>query len=329
MAQHVLGVDLGAHAVKAVLLESSYRGFSVVDHASAAVPPPEGEVPAPLRDRQAAALRALLAERGWRFDVAVASLPGATSAAQVVTLPFTDTRRIEQTIPFEVEGQIPFDLSEVAWDWQPIATRDGKSDLLVDVARKDEVAGVLAALAGAGVDPRVVVPAAPAYASLFSSGVVEAGPAPDPGAPARAEAVVDLGQDRANVCIVEGGACVAARTFAFGASHDARTIARELRATTRAWQARVGPRRLERVHLAGGLGNVAGLAELLAPDVDGPVEPLRLAGAAVEKLPLDGAGAFALPLALAIRGHEGAKAPRLNLRRGELAYTRDFQHVKG
>ena len=31
MAQRILGLDLGAHAVKAVLLESTYRGYAVVD----------------------------------------------------------------------------------------------------------------------------------------------------------------------------------------------------------------------------------------------------------------------------------------------------------
>jgi len=32
---------------------------------------------------------------------------------------------------------------------------------------------------------------------------------------------------------------------------------------------------------------------------------------------------------LALRGHQGSRAPRLNLRRGELAFTRDFEHLKG
>jgi general secretion pathway protein L len=377
MAQHVLGVDLGAHAVKAVLLESAYRSFAVLDHAIVAVPPMEGDVPAPLRDRQAAALRALLAERGWQVDVTIASVPGSGTASQVVTLPFTDARRIEQTIPFEVEGQTPFDLSEVAWDWQPLGSRGGKSELYVGVARKEELAGLLASLGEAGLDPRTVVPAAPAYAALFGSGVLAGEAAMEPGAPPSPEAMIDLGHERTSVCIVEGGVCEGARTFAFGGAQLARALVRELgiseaeghallaaevsgdapppelagiasdpraadilrraflpltrelRATLKAWQARVGPRPLRRVHLAGELARLAGLADLLVPEVEGPVEPLRLEGAAVARLPAEHAGALALALALAIRGHQGTRAPRLNLRRGEYAFTRDFQHVKG
>ncbi len=131
MAQRLLGLDLGAHDVKAVLLESAFRGYAVARTASAPVPPGD----APLVARQGAAVRALLADGDFRFDAAVVALPGAGMSSVTVTLPFTDPRRIEQTVGFEVEGQIPFDLAEVAWDWQPLATREGKTDLLVAVAR--------------------------------------------------------------------------------------------------------------------------------------------------------------------------------------------------
>ncbi len=38
---------------------------------------------------------------------------------------------------------------------------------------------------------------------------------------------------------------------------------------------------------------------------------------------------LALALALALRAREGPRGPRLNLRRGDQAYTRDFEHLKG
>src|SRR5512142_644197 len=133
MAQRILGIDLGAHWVKAVLLESTYRGYLVLGHGAALVEPPaEG---ATLLARQVAALEALIADRGWKVGDAVAALPGAGLSSSIVTLPFTDLRRVEQTIGFEVEEQIPFELSGVAWDWQLLAVRDGRSDLFVGLAR--------------------------------------------------------------------------------------------------------------------------------------------------------------------------------------------------
>ncbi|GAO02517.1 pilus assembly protein PilM [Anaeromyxobacter sp. PSR-1] len=377
MAQHILGLDLGAHAVKAVLLESTYRGYAVLGAASAPVPRAEGDDAPPLLARQAAAVHQLLEERGWRVDESVVAFPGSAVSSNVVTLPFTDARRIEQTIGFEVEGQIPFDLASVAWDWQPLGVRDGKTDLLVGVVRKEELGALLAALGHGGLDPRAVIPAGPAYAALLAGGAVAPLAAAPPEGPAPAEGVLDVGAERTSLCITVAGACEAARTFAFGGAHLVRALARalaipeadagallagelggpppppelaarardpraaaalsaalqplvrEVRATVRAWQARVGPRRLERLSLAGELAALPGLPELLAADVDGPVVPLALAGPAAGAVPADRAPGLALALALALRGHQGARAPRLNLRRGELAYTRDFEHLKG
>jgi general secretion pathway protein L len=370
MAQRILGLDLGAHEVKAVLLESAFRGFAVAGAARA--PVPGGE--APLAARQGLATRQLLAGAGLAFDSAVVALPGAGVSSVVITLPFTDLRRIEQTVGFEVEGQIPFDLAEVAWDWQPLGTRDGKTDLLVAVARKEELASAVAALAEAGVDPRAVLPAAPAYASLFSSGAVALAGG---GAFEGAEVLADVGHERTSVIVVGAGSCEAARTFAFGTAQLSRALARELaipegdaeavlasaagaaalparldgaaadprtaetlhravmplvrelRATLRAWRARVGQRRVERLHLAGGAARLPILAEAVAPEVEGTVAPLALAGPAAAGIDAAAAPGLALALSLALRGHHGSRAPRMNLRRGAFAFTRDFEHVKG
>jgi len=376
MAQRILGLDLGASAVKAVLLESTFRGYAVLDAGRAPLGE-AGEAAAPGAGRHAAALRALIEARGWRFDAAVVALPGASVTTSVLTLPFSDPKRIEQTLGFEVEGQIPFDLADVSWDWQPLGTREGKTDLLVAVARKDELAALLAALATAGVDPRAIVPASTAYAALGAAGALAVPAATEADAAPPVEVIVDVGHERTSVAVVAAGACEAARTFPFGTAHLARALARELavseaeggallaaegggpalppglaekardpraadalrhalvplvrelRATLRSWHARVGQRPIARLHLAGEAARLPGLPEVLAPEVEGTVAPIALAGPAADRIGAAEAPGLALALALALRGHVGARAGRLNLRRGELAFTRDFEHVKG
>ncbi len=372
MGQGILGLDIGATAVKGVLLDSTFRGWTIADTATVPVAPGE----ASLLERQMSALRRLL-ERGWNVETSIVALPGATAASHVVTLPFSDPKRIEQTIPFEVEGQIPFDLAEVSWDWQLLGTRGGKTDLHVGVVRKEELAGLLAELAGVGLDPRAVIPAGPAHANLFGTGIL-AGEAPvETGAEPAVEVLLDIGHDRVSVCIASGGRCEGARTFPGGSGQLARALgrelgmseteaalvlqsegsggglspelalraanpraatalrkelaplARELRATLKAWEARVGAKPVKRLLLAGELAHLPGLGELLAPEIRAAVEPLALAGAAAERIPPADAPGLALALALALRGHQGSRAPRLNLRRGDLAYTRDFQHLRG
>ncbi|MGC3997887.1 MAG: pilus assembly protein PilM [Anaeromyxobacter sp.] len=379
MSQMILGLDLGATAVRAVLLESTYRGFAVAGRSQVRVAAGGPDAP-PLLARQAAAVEALLAAEGWRPDDVLVAVPGAGMAASLVSLPFTDQRRIEQTIAFEVEGQLPFELDTVAWDWQPLApARAERSDLLVGVARKEELAALLAALQPAGLDPRMVIPPAPAYAALVALGGLDATrPAAEEGAPPEAGTalVIDMGAERTSLCFASAAGCEAARSFAFGAGALARSLVRalgiteaeaqlalsaeaqgeplpeplaerlgdpragaalqaglaplvrELRATLRAWRARSGGK-LARVHLAGALAGLPGLPELLAPEVDAPVAPLALGPLPGVALPPEETPALALALSLALRGHQGARGPRLNLRRGALAFTRDFEHLKG
>lgn len=382
MAQTIMGLDLGARAVKAVLLESAYRGWRVAGHAEVPLEPAAADGP-PVRERQAAALGRLLAEQGWKVDACVVTMPGATVASHALTLPFTDPRRIEQTIGFEVEEKIPYELAEAAWDWQPLGERGGAADLWVGVAPKAELTALLGVLAGAGLDPQVVVPAAPAMAALLSPGVLELPAAPEgaapaaPGAPPPVEALLDLGEERTQLCLAAGGRLEAARTLPLGAAGLARALSadlgvpeadaarlllgeaggeppppalaalaadprtgealrralsplvRELRATLRAWRTRVGPRPVARLWLSGGLARLGALPALLAGEVDGPVLPLSLARPAAEGLDPAEAPGLALALAAALRGHLGGRAGRLNLRRGDAAYTRDFEHLRG
>src|SRR5512147_1818401 len=189
MPQRIAGLDLGSASVRAVLLESTFRGWTLVDAAAAPVPPP-GDGQSGPRERQVAALRDLLGARAWRFDAAVAAWPGTGAASHLVALPFSDPKRIGETVRFEVEGQIPFDLAEVAWDWQVLETRAGRTDLYVGVVRREEMKALLGHLAGVGIDPRVVLPAGPAYAALPAAGALRAGEAGE-GA-AGAEVILDV-----------------------------------------------------------------------------------------------------------------------------------------
>jgi general secretion pathway protein L len=390
MAQRVLGLDLGAKSLKAVLIESTYRAPTVLESvviplAPSPPPPVEGAEPQPPQPpyaRQMAALQELLADKSWLAETVVVSLPGNGVSSHVITLPFTDAKRIEQTISYEVEGQIPFDLDVVSWDWQSMGGRDGKTNLYVGVVRKAELTELLAALAQVGVDPRTVLPAGPALSGLFGAGFLngeirvedaaEAGFAAD-----GTEVIFDIGHERCTVCIVSGGVCEGARTFSGGAlqlqemlsremSSDLRLspqdaadlleaevdgraslpvdveervfialrkvlapVVRELRTTLRGWQARTGKKTIRRLLLAGETGRLPGLADILRAEVDAPVELISFAGQAAERIPPERAPSLALALALALRGHQGARAGRLNLRRGDLSFTKDFQHLRG
>jgi general secretion pathway protein L len=157
--------------------------------------------------------------------------------------------------------------------------------------------------------------------------VTDAEPLPAGGA----QGVLDVGATRTTLCIVGAEGCEAARTFPVGSASPVAAIAREVRASVRAWRARSAPEpvSVQRLLLTGGGPAVAGLASALATEVDGPIEPLSFTVPDGKAWAAEEAPAFALALALALRGQQGPRAGRLNLRRGELAFTRDFEHVRG
>ena len=309
MSHPILGLDLGSRRIQAVLIETTLRGFTVSGTAEEAVPPATEGGPS-AAGRMAGAVAALLAARGWSADVAAAaSLPGV-AASHLVTLPFSDARRIEQTVQYEVEAAIPFDLDQVAWDWQVLDSQAGRSDLFIGLARRDELTAWVAELAAVGVDPAVVSPGGPVLAALWAAGAVA-----DPAPAGEAELVVDLGVDRTHACVVSEGRCLFARTFASGTSTLLRSAARsagrnpdevpvdgatpdwldapegpaalragigplvrELRATLHAFESRATRRPVVRIRMAGEAGGWPGLAALVGEELVIPAEPLRLTG---------------------------------------------------
>ncbi|MGI5863433.1 MAG: pilus assembly protein PilM [Myxococcales bacterium] len=222
----ILGLDIGARSVKALLLESSFRGFTVRSFTEARLDEETG---------LKGALASLQANKHLAADQVVVAVPGCGVATQVLTLPFTDARRIEATIGFEVEGQLPYDLSEVVYDFQPLGSKDGKTEVLVGTVRNEVLAELLETLREAGVDPRVVTAPAIVYQNVFAAGgsASSPGPASAPGAggPAEgAEAIIDLGHERSSICIGRaGGGLEYARTFVGGGRDLTRAIANEFK----------------------------------------------------------------------------------------------------
>src|SRR5260370_35116493 len=91
-------------------------------------------------------------------DSVAVALPGSMVATHLVTLPFTDPKRIEQVLPAEVEGAIPFDLADVVWDYAILGQAVGKTDGLVGIVQKAVLKRHLNALAAARIAPSVATP---------------------------------------------------------------------------------------------------------------------------------------------------------------------------
>jgi general secretion pathway protein L len=326
----IVGLDLAADKVRLVALESGFRGFSVLEARS--VPLPDGGTPG---ERLKAALAQL--PRSEDDTIAVA-LPGAQVASHVVTLPFTDARRIERVLPAEVEGAIPFDLEDVVWDHAVLSQANGRTEVLVGIVKKSALQQALEQLKEAGIDPRVVTFAPLALATPAERGMIarDGAVAPETGA-SPAEAMIDAGPDRADFCLLDAGRPVLARSLSSAglpaweaARTDPRALDRLLSPLVRDLKMSLRMRgkagAVGRVLLAGDLSALPGISEKLSAELGVPVSALALAGEAAKVA--DGQGSdYALALGLALRAQQ--PRGRLNFRKGEFAFTKDLSQVRG
>ncbi|MBN2359583.1 MAG: pilus assembly protein PilM [Deltaproteobacteria bacterium] len=274
MAQKIVGIDIGAESVKVVHLVTTMRGYSVTAFDEEPLPeaafdpeksPAGGDGPAAEtffgRARQALLK---LRERGaLHGDLFVTGLPGEFASTRLVRLPFDDAKRIEATLPFEVESQIPFDLDDVVLASQVLSGHiGGQTDVLVGVARKRDVADYLALLKSVGIDPRQVEFDALALGELHrqllahsdthepvvatpGGTVIERGPTAYPSA----TAIVDIGRERTAICIVAAEQAVAARTILRGGIDLTRALAKEFGLSMA--EAETGKRREAFIEVAG------------------------------------------------------------------------------
>lgn len=84
-------------------------------------------------------LRRFLRENSIGKDDVIVSAPSQTSFARFVNLPPVEEKKIPQVVRLEAEMQIPFDMSEVQWDWQLMSEPGAEHTQVGIFAIKNEV----------------------------------------------------------------------------------------------------------------------------------------------------------------------------------------------
>ena len=123
----IWAVDLGNNCLKALHLVAVGDVVQVIgfDHI------PHGKllsgsgVSAAERDELIAiTLRQFVQRNDVSYDPLIVSVPSQNSFARFVTLPPVEQKRLPEIVKFEAAQQIPFDMSEVQWDFQMMTEAD-------------------------------------------------------------------------------------------------------------------------------------------------------------------------------------------------------------
>jgi type IV pilus assembly protein PilM len=194
LKQRVLGLDIGDHSVKAAeLVHTPFRGLEVGQLRTLPLEPGAD---------LAAELREFLRVYELPTDAVVCALPGDRVSSRRLSFPFSDVKRIAQAVPFEVEGQVPFDLDDFLLDWEPVRRQRGSTDVMATLARRSEVGTLLEALREAGIEPRVIEAEGLVLANLGALFDLTG-----------TRLLVDVGHRKTTLCLLCDGRPVAARTL--------------------------------------------------------------------------------------------------------------------
>jgi len=262
MAHTICGIDVGAYSIKFAFLEVGFRTHRLRGLLETPVPPGE----APLLHRQLDAVREGLAQVSSEVTPFFA-LPGDQLSVRVLELPFSDSRKIDQVVGYELEGQIVNAIEDVVFDHLVVGQRPEGSTVMAAAARRDDLAAFIAAAEERVIHPRALYAAPLIYRTLLP--LAADGGA---GAPTPCQAVIDFGHQRTNICFVRAGDPIFARTIRRGGEHLTAAIAKAFKADVeRAEQAKrddaflVSPGRPATTPLGQKLDSV--LREALAPTI--------------------------------------------------------------
>jgi len=230
MSQKYVGLDLGTHEIKAVLISAGLRSVQVLEVVVEQVTARSGA------DDVGAALEAglaILRRRGWNHYRVGVSLPGAAGSFRVLKFPFSDPRRIAQTIAFEAEGQFPIPLEELEYDHVPVATGTNGQALMVAV-RRETVDRITRAFKAASIDLKLITVDAIATAQVLDPAIPELVKNDPADTRIPAALLLDIGHHTTDLVALGTRGPLAARVLRRGGSHVTRALQEHYRLDTAA-----------------------------------------------------------------------------------------------
>jgi type IV pilus assembly protein PilM len=138
----VWAIDIGNTSLKALRLSNEsgaleVTGFDHILHQK--VLAGSGIKDQEKQELVAISLRQFVQANDLGKDEIIIAVPSANSFARFVNLPPVEKKRIPEIVKFEASQQIPFDINEVAWDWQ-MMTEEGAAEAKVGIfAIKNDV----------------------------------------------------------------------------------------------------------------------------------------------------------------------------------------------
>ena len=141
----LVGLDIGSSSVKAIELKPAGKGYRVSAMGVESVPP-DSIVDGAIIDGGAVAdaVRRLFSNKRFKAKDVVASLSGNSVIVKKITLPNMTEAELSESIYWEAEQYIPFDIQDVNLDYEILDAGNGQEqgsmEVLLVAAKKDKIA---------------------------------------------------------------------------------------------------------------------------------------------------------------------------------------------
>jgi type IV pilus assembly protein PilM len=222
----VVGLDIGSSAVKAVELKPAGKGFRVSAFATQPVPP-DSIVDGAIIDGAAVAeaIRRLFDNKAFKTKEVAASLSGNAVIVKKISLPVMTESELAESIYWEAEQYIPFDIQDVNLDYQildPGTGPDSKGtmDVLLVAAKKEKIADYTGVITQAGRTPVVVDVDAFALQNAYEVNYGHDGQS--------VVVLLNAGASAININIVSGDQSVFTRDISVGGNAYTEAVQKEL-----------------------------------------------------------------------------------------------------
>jgi len=210
----VWGIEIGQCALKALKLRLAEEGkvellaFDLIEH-----PKILSQPDADPDELITAALEKFVSRNDWQGDPFVIGVPGQQTFARFCKLPPVEAKKIPEIVRFEASQQIPFEMSDVVWDYQVFQTEDAPDvEVGIFAMRKDLIRKHLDYFSEVGIVPQIIqtIPSA-----LYNFCRFEFGDAFEEG---EATLIIDVGSQHTDLIVVEPNSAWS-RNIPLGGNH--------------------------------------------------------------------------------------------------------------
>lgn len=208
---NVVGLDIGSNSVKLVRLRETPKGIQLLNF-DMGVLPPDAIVEGSLMNFTAVVekIREMVKINGLSGCDAAIAISGNSVIIKKISLPEMTQEELDESIQWEAEQYIPFDIKDVNVDVQILNPKasHGQMDVLLVAAKKDVIDDYLTVAIEGGVNPVVIDVAAFSINNMFEMNYGFP--------PAETLTIINIGAQTTNINVISDGIIAFTRDISLG-----------------------------------------------------------------------------------------------------------------